>query len=116
MAAIAIVLSCAVGFLAGVVQFAFMDASLCQSFVTYVGPSVGLSAIAIGASILATFFPGDARQGQVSLSPLASRGSLENWHDWQTEEEMAAERHRSEPETIKPHAARPRNLAGRRSA
>jgi len=85
MAPIAILISSMIGFLTGLVQFAFLGVTLAHAFFTYMAVSVMLSALAITMALLS-----DQRRWR--LSDRAAHETLENWQDWQTEEAMEADR------------------------
>lgn len=93
MAIIAIIFGSVLGVFAGLVQFAFLGGTLWQAFVTYVAASFILSTI-IGATALMMASTKDDTECPPEVSP----DDLENWQDWQTEEEMSGGRHRSAAE------------------
>jgi hypothetical protein len=82
MALIMIMMSCVLGFMAGLVQFAILDAGFGQAFVTYFGVSVALSTVSVIAILVYEHFADAAAYTDGSTD-------LEAWQDWQVEEAMA---------------------------
>ncbi len=89
MAPIAILLSCSIGFFAGVVRFAFFDASLLQALATYFAISITLSMVALVTALV-------SEGSRAVHGEDAQAATLEDWQDWQTEEEMEAARRESQ--------------------
>ena len=85
MALIAIILSCVLGAVIGVIQFAFLGAGVGQAVLTYLSVSIALSSVALTLAILRA-------NHADALTEDRELADLEAWQDWQAEEFMEAER------------------------
>lgn len=84
MAIITLSFSCFIGFLAAVYHVGFLGGTLTQGFVTYLLSSVATIAV-IGASSWATAVAAGFQRG----SSKSAEQELEEWRDWQFQEDIA---------------------------
>lgn len=82
MILITLVVACAIGAIAGIVNVAVLEASVWHGLLTYVAISIAVPAIVTTLSLLRP-----EHSAHSPKQPRSEDAELEAWHDWQFEEE-----------------------------